>query len=355
VRSLIDNPTTKAEAEQHGFSMDDGQADEGVWNSSTEINSLISILESEFKELGSIGGAETANAIRAVLKMHSQPDPASIQVNTDQFTNNIHNLRLLREEIIRVRRERGFTSMTYGFLGYPVSQAADITFIGAHLVPVGPDQVPLIELCREVVHRFNSQYGSKSSSGGSPAAGQEGDKTVAPTGESFLTTPFALLGVREALPGLDGNLKMGKSLGNAINLSETDDEIWAKVRVAPTDPQRIRRTDPGRPEVCNIFSYHKVFNGDKEEGIDEAALGVPSVAETAELCRTAGIGCVDCKKNLCRKLTAILDPMRERRAQWAARPDDLMDVLKAGTARANEEGEKTLARVKSAMHMDYFR
>jgi tryptophanyl-tRNA synthetase len=200
-------------------------------------------------------------------------------------------------------------------------------------VPVGPDQVPLIELCREVVHRFNSQYGKR---------------------KRILTTPNALLGVREALQGIDGNAKMSKSLNNAIYLSETDAEIWAKVKPAPTDPQRVRREDPGRPELCNIYAYHKVFNQAKESQLDEQALGVASVEEVAENCRGAKWGCIECKQHLCKKLTAILDPMRERRAAWEKRPDDLADVLRAGANRANEEGAKTLERVRSAMHMDYF-
>jgi tryptophanyl-tRNA synthetase len=245
--------------------------------------------------------------------------------------------KMLERHVVEVtlssQRQRGFTSLTYGFLGYPVSQAADITFVGAHLVPVGPDQVPLIELCREVVHRFNSQYGKR---------------------KRVLTTPNALLGVREALQGIDGQAKMSKSLDNAIYLSDTDEQIWARVKPAPTDPQRVRLTDPGRPELCNIFSYHKVFCGEKEPQIDEQALGVATVPEVAENCRGAKWGCIECKQNLCKKLTAILDPMRERRAQWESRPDDLEDVLRAGTARANEEGQKTLEKVRAAMHMDYF-
>jgi tryptophanyl-tRNA synthetase len=240
--------------------------------------------------------------------------------------------KLIRDELIRMKRSKGLSGLTYGFLGYPVSQAADITFVGAHLVPVGPDQVPLIELCREVVQRFNNQYGKK---------------------RRVLTSPFAMLGVREALQGIDGNAKMSKSLNNAIYLSDSDEEIWKKVKPAPTDPQRVRREDPGRPEVCNIFSYHKVFNQQKEAGIDESALGVATVEEVAENCRGAKWGCVECKQQLCTKLKALLDPMRERRVYWEQHPDDLFDVLKAGTARANEEGQKTLERVRAAMHMDY--
>lgn len=223
--------------------------------------------------------------------------------------------------------------MTYGFLGYPVSQAADITFVNAHLVPVGEDQVPHIELTREIVKRMNKQYGGR---------------------RRILTVPQALVG-GGTLKGLDGNAKMSKSLGNAVYLSDSDDEIWSKVKKAVTDPQRIRKDDPGRPEICNIFSYHKVFNEETEPAIADAKLNVPTCDETAELCRTAGIGCVECKKNLAAKLKAMFDPIRQRRAQWEKLPDDLIDVLKEGTRRGNEEGNSTLERVKSAMHLDYWK
>jgi tryptophanyl-tRNA synthetase len=371
VRSLIDNPTVKTEAQQHGFGIKQIKVPKVLVSETYRpfVEKIKARVEAEFKELGESSLHDYYEAItefwnqKYLIKQEDLESDAEIRLSIDVFLvmdegnaiykgdffasgqmnpweilgdllNLPYKRKTLREIILQLKHGRDFTSMTYGFLGYPVSQAADITFVGAHLVPVGPDQVPLIELCREVVHRFNSQYGKK---------------------KRVLTSPYALLGVREALQGIDGNAKMSKSLNNAIYLSETDAEIWAKVKPAPTDPQRVRREDPGRPEVCNIFSYHKVFNGEKEAGIDEAALNVATVEEVAENCRGAKWGCVECKQHLCKKLSAILDPMRERRAEWEKRPDDLQDVLKAGTARANEEGEKTLERVRSAMHMDYFR
>jgi tryptophanyl-tRNA synthetase len=399
---LIHNPTVKAEAKQYGYGLDDESdaKDEedietlikkhkpGMLRSGEEadqIKRLGSLLLQEFPELSWVDAtkvyactrviAESKDAAsHSVLLQYEDPD-----VPLNPYFKSAYLRKELRDLLLRRKRQKGLESMPYGFLGYPISQAADITFVGAHLVPVGPDQVPLIELCREVVHRFNAQYGSAPANTGGTGAppvthsdahlatgdGARATTDAATTGAAttgagggapsqVLTTPFAMLGVRESLPGIDGNAKMGKSLGNAINLSDTDDEIWAKVKAAPTDPQRMRRNDPGRPEVCNIFSYHRVFNSQKEALIDEAALGVPSVDETAAQCRSAGIGCVDCKKNLCAKLKAILDPMRERRAMWEARPADLEKVLRAGTARASEEGEKTLSRVKAAMHMNYF-
>jgi tryptophanyl-tRNA synthetase len=254
-----------------------------------------------------------------------------------QLVAQLHNImrsemlrKELRQRIVTARRSSGLRQMNYGFLGYPVSQAADITFVGAHLVPVGEDQVPHIELTRDIVQRFNRQYGAT------------------------LIEPAALVGSGGVVKGLDGSAKMSKSLDNAIYLSDDYNEIWRRISKAVTDPQRMRRTDPGRPEICNIFAYHQLFNEDTEPAIRAAGLNVPGVPETAELCRSAGIGCVDCKKNLAAKLDAMLSPMRERRADWAARPDDLRDVLLAGTRRGVEEGAKTLSAVKQAMQVDYF-
>lgn len=337
VRTLIDNPTTKAEAEQLGYEVNPVTESTLIESElAPEVGMLKSSLEADYPELGEITLSSLFDAIELTrhstdvsvqheLKLH-QSEAGLIQA----FSESVTLRRELRELLIRAKRQRGFSAMTYGFLGYPVSQAADITFVGAHLVPVGEDQVPHIELTREIARRFNNQYGET------------------------IVVPQALIGGGGIVKGLDGSAKMSKSLDNAIYLSDDYNEIWRRVSRAVTDPQRVRRTDPGRPEVCNIFSYHELFNAQTEPTINEAALGVPSVEETAHLCRTAGIGCVDCKKNLAAKLDALLSPMRERRAQWEARPDYLREVLRQGTQRAVAEGDKTLAKVKSAMHVDYF-
>ena len=146
----------------------------------------------------------------------------------------------------------------------------------------------------------------------------------------------------------------GSDADSIDNLGGWLTTVTSRVCLNMLRSRSVRREDPGRPEVCNIFSYHKVFNQQKEAGIDESALGVATVEEVAENCRGAKWGCVECKQQLCKKLGALLDPMRERRSYWEQHPDDLFDVLKAGTARANEEGQKTLERVRTAMHMDYF-
>lgn len=212
-------------------------------------------------------------------------------------------------------KQKGYKEMNYGFLGYPVSQAADITFCKAHLVPVGKDQKPHLELTRKIARRFNELYGE------------------------VLVEPEAQ--IQGVLMGLDGNAKMSKSLDNAIYLADDADEVLRKVKTAVTDPARIRKDDPGHPEVCTVFSYHKEFN----KGF---------VKELTAACRKGEIGCVDCKKRLAAALNEMLDPIRERRAYFDAHPDVVEEILRDGTARANAAGDQTLAEVKAAMKIDYF-
>lgn len=206
-------------------------------------------------------------------------------------------------------------SMPYGFLGYPVSQAADITFCRAHLVPVGEDQAPHIEQTRKIVRKFNATYAE------------------------VLVEPEAML--EPKLVGLDGNTKMSKSLGNAINLSDPPEEIKRKVNSAVTDPARIHPTDKGHPDVCVVFAYHRTFNRNE-------------VADIEERCKAGTIGCVPCKKRLIEKLNELLEPIRERRAELAKEPDKIWDILLAGTRRAREEGAKTMELVRAAMKIRYF-
>ncbi len=214
-------------------------------------------------------------------------------------------------------KQYGYKEVSYGFLGYPVSQAADITFCKANLVPVGVDQVPHLELTRKLVRRFNELY------------------------KPVLVEPEAMVGEIGRLIGLDGNAKMSKSLGNCIYLSDSAEEVAQKVSMAITDPARMRRNDLGHPNVCTVFTYHKAFNS-------------TFVPELKKECETAGIGCVDCKKRLASALNGLLDPIRERRAKYEADPKLLDEILSAGTARAREEGRKTMADVREAMHLDYF-
>jgi tryptophanyl-tRNA synthetase len=214
-------------------------------------------------------------------------------------------------------RQYGYTDMTYGFLGYPVSQAADILFCRADLVPVGEDQLPHVEVTRFVARRFNELYG-----------------TVFPE-------PRALVSEVSRLAGLDGGAKMSKSLGNAIYLKDGPKEVAAKVMTAVTDPARIRRDDPGHPEVCTVFSWHKAFNSAE----------VPDIQTS---CRAGSIGCVACKKNLASVLNRLLEPVRERRAAFD-RPGVVEEIVKAGTDAARREGDATMDLVREAMKIDYFR
>lgn len=206
----------------------------------------------------------------------------------------------------------GYSDMTYGFLGYPVSQSADITFCNADLVPVGEDQLPHMELTRKLVRRFNDMYGET------------------------LTEPSAKLSTCSRLMGLDGNAKMGKSLGNAIYLSDDAQTVFNKVRSAVTDKNRISVKDCGNPDICVVQKYHKIFNEEDHANI-------------CEMCKSASIGCVACKKRLAEKLNTLLDPFRERRAYYEAHTDEVKQIILEGSKKANRIGDETVAKVKEAM------
>ncbi len=207
-----------------------------------------------------------------------------------------------------------FSKLTYGFLGYPVSQSADITFCNADLVPVGEDQVPHLEFTRKLVRKFNELYGTN------------------------ITVPSYKLSTVPRLCGLDGNSKMGKSLGNAIYLSDTPDEVWDKVRNAVTDTNRITVKTPGNPDVCPLYKYHQAFNAGEADNI-------------ASMCRGASIGCVACKKLMNTCLNNLLDPMRERRAKYENNRPLVKEIIISGTAKANEIGNRHIKEIKENMHV----
>jgi tryptophanyl-tRNA synthetase len=201
-------------------------------------------------------------------------------------------------------------NINVGLFDYPVLQAADITLYKANRVPVGQDQLQHLELAREIVRRFNTKFG-----------------------ETF-PEPQAMMSPAPKILGLDGNAKMSKSLGNTINLRESPDEIWQKLRPAVTDPARVKRTDPGNPDICNIFTLHKLFSA--QDVIEWSAQG----------CRTAAIGCIDCKKKLHEAMVRELTPIRERAITLAAHPDDVWDVLRDGARRAGEVARATIEEVR---------
>ncbi len=203
--------------------------------------------------------------------------------------------------------------VSYGLLGYPVLQAADILLYKGDHVPVGEDQVPHVEVTREIARRFNGLY-----------------RPVFPE-------PAPLLTSVPRLPGLDGGGKMSKSAGNTLLLTEEPDAIRAELRKAVTDPEKIRRGDPGHPEVCPVFTYHTAFHAD-------------AVPEIESGCRSGALGCVDCKTKLAGRLIDVFAPIRERRADLGARAGVAEDVLRDGTARARVVAGETMKDVWEAMH-----
>lgn len=212
-------------------------------------------------------------------------------------------------------KQYGYDDLSYGFLGYPVSQAADITFCGADLVPVGDDQLPHMEQTRKIVRRFNELYGN---------------------GHGIIKVPNELLSATPRLVGLDGNSKMGKSLGNAIYLADDAETVTAKVKSAITDTNRIAISDKGNPDVCTVNTYHKVFNPTEHENI-------------CDMCRNATIGCVACKKALYTKLNHILEPIRASRHYYETHKDEVREIIISGTQKADKIGAETMRRVKNAM------
>jgi tryptophanyl-tRNA synthetase len=281
---------------------------------------------------------------------------------------------------------------TYGFLGYPLLQAADIVMYGEPkvelLVPVGEDQVPHVELTREVVKTFNARFGfsvdyerwrSEDPEGltnalypnkgagatiivASPKAHAEAPvynrevlrsqileegranflKRIGKRDQEYvkvsniLREPGHLLTQTPRLPGLDGR-RMAKSYGNAIWLSDSPDDVRAKVRNMLTDPQRVKRTDPGRPEICPVFAWHKLFSSGE------------LVARIDTECRTAAIGCVDCKKLMAENLVTWIEPVQARRKEFEAHPEKVWGILDAGGKKAHATARRTMKRVRNAI------
>jgi len=232
------------------------------------------------------------------------------------FFSMLVSVNVLRHNptVKREAAQYGYDDLSYGFLGYPVSQAADITFCNADLVPVGDDQLPHMEQARKIVRRFNDLYGET------------------------LKVPKELLSETPRLAGLDGNSKMGKSLGNAIYLSDSEDVVIDKVKSAITDTNRIALTDKGNPDICMVNKYHKAFNPEEYDNI-------------CDMCRNASIGCVACKKVLHTKLNDILAPMRERRSYYESNRNLVREVITSGTEKANKISEETMQNVKNAMQI----
>jgi len=219
-------------------------------------------------------------------------------------------------------------SVLAGILNYPVLQAADILLYRADLVPVGEDQVQHLELSRVVARRWNAMFGQATGAlteGGSPER------------EQFFPEPKPLLTSTPRIMGLDGRAKMSKSMNNTIGLLEPAESIWAKLRPAVTDPKRIKKTDPGTPEVCNIYHLHKAFST------------VATVEHVASQCSTAGWGCIDCKKVLAESMEQELVPIRRRAAELAAQPTRIDDALATGGGRCRRLARETMDAVRDRM------
>ena len=208
-------------------------------------------------------------------------------------------------------------SVLAGLLMYPVLQAADILLYKADTVPVGEDQIQHIELTREVARRFNARFAP--------------DAPIFPEPKASIDQSAA------RVPGLDGAGKMSKSKNNTIGVLEDQKTIWENLRVAPTDPARVRRTDPGNPDVCTIFTYHKLFSS------------LETVQMVDRECRTAGIGCVDCKKKLMEGLMATLEPIQARAAHLRSHPSEVTDALVSGAERCSAIAKKTMLEVREAI------
>ena len=207
-------------------------------------------------------------------------------------------------------------SITYGFLGYPVSQAADITCFEGELVPVGEDQLPLLEQCREIVRKFNSIYGNT------------------------LIEPEQLLSNSPRVKGLDGNDKMGKSLGNAIYIIDDEETIKKKIMSAVTDPNKIKKDDKANPEICMVYYYHKLVNNED------------NINKVCSECKKGERGCVQCKKELIEAMNNFLKPIQERRKQFEDNKV-VEEILDKGTKNAQLKAKETISKVKEAMKINY--
>jgi tryptophanyl-tRNA synthetase len=230
------------------------------------------------------------------------------------FSMLITTARLERNPTLKEQvRDLNADTMIYGHLGYPVLQAADILMYKASVVPVGEDQAPHVEITRELARKFNSTYAE-----------------VFPEPETKLTT-FS------RLPGLDGR-KMGKSNNNYILMSDSHEDIFKAVRTAITDPEKIRLHDPGHPDICNVYAYHKKFNPSEE----------PQIRQD---CISGALGCVDCKKNCAAKIADFFAPLREKRTYYLAHPDEVDAVIDAGIKKARTVAQGTMQDVYHAMKM----
>ncbi|MHC4606512.1 MAG: tryptophan--tRNA ligase [Planctomycetota bacterium] len=218
-----------------------------------------------------------------------------------------------KDEAQKLAEKRSKETPMYGLLGYPVLQASDIALYKGEFVPVGEDQVSHLEICREIVRKFNRFYGQ------------------------VLPEPQPKLTDIPRIRGTDGEAKMSKSLGNVLELGEEPDALRKLIKGMFTDPQRRRKTDPGRPEICNVFTFHRI-------------LGNPALETVAAECTTAKRGCVDCKMEMADHLLKFLEPIRGKRTELLSNPARLDEIIHEGNERARKEARATMAEVRRAMY-----
>lgn len=240
------------------------------------------------------------------------------------YSNMVTVSRLFRNPTTKaeVAQKKGLfgkdgESITYGFLGYPVSQAADLTAFDCEVCPVGEDQIPHLEQAREIVRKFNHIYGDT------------------------LKEPEVLLSNVTRLKGLDGNEKMGKSLGNAIFLSDSEEIITKKIMGALTDKNKIKKDDPANPEECMVYYYHKLVSKDNFDTI-------------CSECKNGKRGCVACKKELIKNMMEFLKPFQEKRKYYEEHPEIVDQILSDGTSKARNQAKEVMGRVKKNMKIDYY-
>ena len=240
---------------------------------------------------------------------------------TVYFSNLVTISRLQRNPTVKTeisqKKDLFGESVTYGFLGYPVSQAADIVALGGEYIPVGDDQLPQVEQCIEIVRKFNSIYGD------------------------VLKEPQAVLSKYRRIKGLDGNEKMGKSLGNAIYLSDSDEDITKKVMNALTDPNRIKKDDKGNPKICMVAYYHDLFANEED------------LKKICKECRSGSRGCVDCKRQLIKNICDKLKTIREKREFYEKNPEIVDKILIEGTKKAQIRAKNIMKDVRKVMKLDY--
>lgn len=219
------------------------------------------------------------------------------------------------------KSEANPNAVNVGLFGYPILQAADVLLYKTDIVPVGIDQAQHLELIRTLARKFNNRY--------------------CPEEKPFFVEPKTLHTKTEKIIGLDGKRKMSKSYNNYISLVESEENLKKKLRSAVTDPARVKRTDPGNPDICNIFSFHKLFSPEKDQAWARSG------------CQTAEIGCGDCKNNLFDNLNNFIGPIREKYHELISRPDDIKDVLRMGAKKANAEAEQTLREIYNLIGNSY--